>query len=210
MYEGSLCHAKFWISLTNQLIACVASVPVQAERNIGPQEGVFAFRTRGKWGESKKDEGGGWGRGKKETLARKPLYSEKPVRPRTGLLIGAAWFIWLIGWIWRYHIKRPNWKRGTCGRFWIVCLSEVLLELNETGMGFSLKKEQESAMSHIFNGKDVMAILPTGFAKSLIFQLFVTMCGVRSKRQRGICFSGIIVISLLQGIIQSIIVRLGR
>ena len=64
-------------------------------------------------------------------------------------------------------------------------------------------------MRHIFNDKDVMAILPTGFGKCLIFQLFVTMCGVRSKRQRGICFSGIIVISLLQGIIQSI-VRLGR
>ena len=31
--------------------------------------------------------------------------------------------------------------------------------------GFSLKKEQESAMPHIFNGKDVMAILPTGFGK---------------------------------------------
>ena len=53
-------------------------------------------------------------------------------------------------------------------------------------MVFSLKKEQESAMRHIFNGKDVMAILPTGFGKSLIFQLFVTMCGVRSKRQGGI------------------------
>ena len=53
-------------------------------------------------------------------------------------------------------------------------------------MVFSLKKEQESAMRHIFNGKDVMAILPTGFGKSLIFQLFVMMCGVRSKRQEGI------------------------
>ena len=65
-------------------------------------------------------------------------------------------------------------------------------------------------MPHIFNGKDVMAILLTGFGKSLIFQLFVTMCRVRSKRRGGICFSGIIVISPLQGIIQSIIVRLGR
>ena len=77
-------------------IACVASVPVRAERNIRPQEAArrsFTFGTRGKWGESKKDEGGGWGRGKKGTLARKPLYSENPVRPRTGLLIGAAWFI---------------------------------------------------------------------------------------------------------------------
>ena len=73
--------------------ACVASVPVRAERNIRPREGVFTFGTRGKWGESKKDERRGWGRGKKGTLARKPLYSENPVRPRTGLLIGAAWFI---------------------------------------------------------------------------------------------------------------------
>ena len=33
------------------------------------------------------------------------------------------------------------------------CLSEVLLKLNETGMTFSLKKEQESAMRHILTGK---------------------------------------------------------
>ena len=33
-----------------------------------------------KWGESKKVEGRGWGRGKKGTLARKPLDFEKPVR----------------------------------------------------------------------------------------------------------------------------------
>ena len=63
-------------------IACVASVPVVAERSIGPRDrGVFAFGTRENWGESKKVEGGGWGRGKKGTLARKPLYSEK--RPPT-------------------------------------------------------------------------------------------------------------------------------
>ena len=36
---------------------------------------IFAFGTRGKWGESKKDEGGGWGREKKGTLARKPLHA---------------------------------------------------------------------------------------------------------------------------------------
>ena len=42
-------------------------------------------------GKSKKVKGRGWGRGKKEALARKPLDFEKPVRTRTGLLIGAAW-----------------------------------------------------------------------------------------------------------------------
>ena len=62
------------VGLGEGALACVASVPVRAERSIGPREGVFAFGTRGKWGESKKDERGGWGRGKKGTLARKPLY----------------------------------------------------------------------------------------------------------------------------------------
>ena len=36
------------------------------------------------------------------------------------------------------------------------CLSEVLSKLNETGIAFSLKKEQESAMRYLFNGKDVL------------------------------------------------------
>jgi len=45
----------------------------------------------GKWCESKKVEEKGWGRGKKGTLARKPPDFEKPVCPRTGLLIDAAW-----------------------------------------------------------------------------------------------------------------------
>jgi len=40
---------------------------------------------------AKKVEGRGWGRRQKEMLARKPLDFEKPVRPQTGLLIGALW-----------------------------------------------------------------------------------------------------------------------
>ena len=36
-------------------------------------------------------------------------------------------------------------------------------------------------MRHLFNCIDVMAVLPTGFGKSLIFQMFVMMCGVRNK-----------------------------
>ena len=47
-----------------------------------------------------------------------------------------------------------------------------------------------------------MAVLPTGFGKSLIFQFFVMMCGVRSKRQGGSGYSSIIVISPLQSIIR--------
>ena len=45
---------------------------------IGSLACVASFRWAGeKWGESKKVEGGEWGRGKKGTLARKPLDFEK-------------------------------------------------------------------------------------------------------------------------------------
>ena len=36
----------------------------------------------------------------------------------------------------------------------------------------SLKAEQKQAVVGVLNGKDVMAILPTGFGKSVIFELF--------------------------------------
>ena len=37
-----------------------------------------------------------------------------------------------------------------------------------------LREEQKDCMKNMVNGKDVFAILPTGFGKSLIFQLFPT------------------------------------
>jgi len=58
---------------------------------------VFAFGPREKWGESKTVEGAGWGRGKRGTLARKPLDFENPLHPRTGLLIGAALWKAIVG-----------------------------------------------------------------------------------------------------------------
>ena len=72
-------------------VACVARVPERRERNSGRAKEVFAFVPRDNWGRSKNVERLGWERGKKVTLAPKPLDFEKPVRPRTGLLIGAAW-----------------------------------------------------------------------------------------------------------------------
>ena len=60
-------------------LACVASVPVRSDRNSGRAYvyEFFKFGTREKWGESEKVEGRAWGRGKKGTLARKPLDFEK-------------------------------------------------------------------------------------------------------------------------------------
>ena len=57
-----------------------------------------------------------------------------------------------------------------------------VLKLSESVLAFALKREQELSMHHLFNCIDVMSVLPTGFEKSLIFQMFVMMCGVRNKR----------------------------
>ena len=68
-------------------VACVASVPVRTKCYVSRE---LRFWSRENWGESKKGKGAGRGWGSEGTLASKPHDSEKPVRPRTGLLIGAA------------------------------------------------------------------------------------------------------------------------
>jgi len=55
---------------TPVVLGFVTSVPVRRKQN-------FTFGPHEKWGESKKVEGRRWGRGKKGTLARKPLDFEK-------------------------------------------------------------------------------------------------------------------------------------
>ena len=41
-----------------------------------------------------------------------------------------------------------------------------------TGEKLNLKNEQKEAVNSLLSGRDVLAVLPTGFGKSLIFQLF--------------------------------------
>ena len=40
-------------------------------------------------------------------------------------------------------------------------------------VGFVLKAEQKEAVESLLRGKDVFGVLPTGFGKSLIFELLV-------------------------------------
>ena len=40
-------------------------------------------------------------------------------------------------------------------------------------MSCVLKTQQKEAISTLFSGKDLFAVLPTGFRKSLIFQVLV-------------------------------------
>ena len=44
-----------------------------------------------------------------------------------------------------------------------------MLKLSVSGLRFTLKRGQELSMPHLFNSIDVMAVLPTGFGKSLKF-----------------------------------------
>ena len=60
-----------------------------------------------------------------------------------------------------------------------------------------LKKEQEMAVKELLDGKDVMAILPTGFGKSLIFTIFAIAKGQISRSEK----TCVLVISPLKSII---------
>ena len=52
--------------------------------------------------------------------------------------------------------------------------SRVLIDIEvASGRSFTLKPEQEIAVRDLLAGKDVLAVLPTGFGKSLIYQTFL-------------------------------------
>ena len=62
---------------------------------------------------------------------------------------------------------------------------------------FELKPEQEQAVQGLLNGRDILAILPTGFGKSFIYQTFANL----KKVERNGCVV-VLVISPLASIIQ--------
>ena len=53
-------------------------------------------------------------------------------------------------------------------------ISEVLTKFQAVaGVSFKLKKEQESPVKSLLLNRDVLAVLPTGYRKSLVFQCYV-------------------------------------
>ena len=64
-------------------------------------------------------------------------------------------------------------------------LEEVLKSLSEFGISRALKWEQKGVIATLVTGKHLLAVLPTGFGKSLIFQVLVcvkeTMTGTPSS-----------------------------
>ena len=51
--------------------------------------------------------------------------------------------------------------------------STVFDQLTEQLGGLVFKQKQEKAVKNLLEGKDVFAVLPTGFGKSLIYQSFI-------------------------------------
>lgn len=68
---------------------------------------------------------------------------------------------------------------------------------SKLGFSLNLKEEQTSAVNGLLDGKDVLGVLPTGFGKSMIYQVFV----LASKLQRE-QHTSVLVISPLNSIIE--------
>ena len=61
-------------------------------------------------------------------------------------------------------------------------VKHLLTSLSSGGFHFNLKMEQKQALRQLVFGGDLLAILPTGFGKSLIFQLLVRVKEVLTKK----------------------------
>ena len=64
-------------------------------------------------------------------------------------------------------------------------LKEALKYLSEFNMSRALKSEQKEAISTLVCGKDLLAVLPTGFWKSLIFQVLVLLKEIITESRNG-------------------------
>ena len=73
--------------------------------------------------------------------------------------------------------------------------SDVFVKLSDQLGGLVLKEEQKLAVEALLSGKDVMAVLPTGFGKSIIYQSFVIAKNIAST-------TSIVVVVQLRSIIE--------
>ena len=60
-------------------------------------------------------------------------------------------------------------------------LQETLKDLSKNGKQIDLKPEHGAAIKSLVHGQDVLAILPTGFGKSAIYQILM---GVKEKMSK--------------------------
>ena len=66
-------------------------------------------------------------------------------------------------------------------------LKEISLELEDKGRKITLKDEKGKAVNQLYGKKDLVAVLPTGFGKSLTFQLLVLLENRNRKGHTALC-----------------------
>jgi ATP-dependent DNA helicase RecQ len=82
----------------------------------------------------------------------------------------------------------------------------ISLSLLKRKLEFTLKKEQMECISSIVAGRDVLAVLPTGYGKSLIYQIFPNVCDKIFDAKNSI----VIVISPLNALMCDQVVKLNE
>ena len=80
---------------------------------------------------------------------------------------------WIISSIWSMAVVEDN-------SFEFVP-QETAKVFSQSGNSINLKSEQVACVKSFLNGKDVLAVLPTGFGKSTIFPFFVRVKEYMSK-----------------------------
>ena len=61
-------------------------------------------------------------------------------------------------------------------------LSEAIARFSELSLRtVNLKTEQKRAVKSLLSGRDVLAVLPTGYGKSMIFQVFAVAKAISTK-----------------------------
>ena len=65
-----------------------------------------------------------------------------------------------------------------------LLLQEAINFAKTNSTHIELKEEQKEAVRNIVNGRDVIAVLPTGFGKSLIYQLLPSMFDYISSKKK--------------------------
>ena len=76
-------------------------------------------------------------------------------------------------------------------------LAETLLSLSELDMSRLLRPEQKEAISSLVHGSDLLAVLTTGFGKSLVFQFLIRVKQILSSKA-----ACVIVVCPLKSIVQ--------
>jgi superfamily II DNA helicase RecQ len=82
------------------------------------------------------------------------------------------------------------------------CISKALDSLRQRGYNVFLKCEQRQAIIQLFCNRDVIAILPTGFGKSMIYIVYVLARDEWLKTCGNECGCSVLIVSPLRSIIE--------